>query len=167
MESSIFKTDGTYLWFDGIKYKKRRKYWMPTNTRKYRESLHRAVYRALKGEIPAGFDVHHIDSNMDNNHIDNLAALSRQDHRKAHVSAADRLQKACGWCNRAFECIQKNARFCSRRCRGQHRYKSPENSVSVKCVKCGSVFLRNKSARGGCYCSVVCGGSVARRASRI
>jgi len=44
--------------------------------------VHRAVYEAFNGSIPAGLDLDHIDGNPLNNSLSNLQALSRIDHAK-------------------------------------------------------------------------------------
>lgn len=43
--------------------------------------LHRAVYAAFKGDIPAGMTVDHIDYNKLNNSVDNLQLLTRAQNR--------------------------------------------------------------------------------------
>lgn len=47
-------------------------------------SLHRLIWEAFNGEIPTGFDVHHIDEDPNNNRLDNLKVLSRDEHNKLH-----------------------------------------------------------------------------------
>ena len=42
--------------------------------------IHRLVYEAFVGEIPKGFQIHHLDGNKQNNHVNNLIALSSRDH---------------------------------------------------------------------------------------
>lgn len=49
-----------------------------------REYLHRAVWRAFKGSIPEGYDVHHRDENKMNNHPDNFDLLTKSEHGKTH-----------------------------------------------------------------------------------
>src|SRR5262249_55709046 len=53
---------------------------------RYSVLLHRVVYEAVYGEIPEGFEVHHIDDNPFNNHPDNLEVLPRFSHRSSHKS---------------------------------------------------------------------------------
>lgn len=48
--------------------------------------LHRYVWEYYNGEIPDGYDIHHIDRNKDNNDIANLQMLSRTEHMKLHGS---------------------------------------------------------------------------------
>lgn len=52
------------------------------------------IWKRVHGEIPVdsdgrSFDVHHIDGNSDNNDIDNLVALSINDHYKVHLDQGD------------------------------------------------------------------------------
>lgn len=50
-----------------------------------RNFVHRIVMsEALGVEIPAAFDVHHIDGNRHNNAIDNLAIVTRKGHQTIH-----------------------------------------------------------------------------------
>lgn len=48
------------------------------------EALHREVYKREIGPIPAGYDVHHIDHDPDNNTPDNLECMPRGDHQSYH-----------------------------------------------------------------------------------
>lgn len=52
------------------------------NSEKRTWLLHRLVYAAFVGEIPSKHQVHHIDGNKHNNHLDNLALLSQIEHIK-------------------------------------------------------------------------------------
>jgi len=42
------------------------------------------THRALYGNIPEGYVIHHIDCNKTNNDIDNLVALPRGEHMRVH-----------------------------------------------------------------------------------
>lgn len=46
--------------------------------------VHQIVYAWFKGEVPYGKVVHHKDRNRTNNNIDNLVALTPEEHRKEH-----------------------------------------------------------------------------------
>jgi hypothetical protein len=48
--------------------------------------LHRLIYEAHHGEIPDGFEIHHLDGNPLNNHIDNLKMINSSEHRSMHNS---------------------------------------------------------------------------------
>ena len=47
---------------------------------------HRLIYCAANGldEIPNGYDIHHINGNIQDNRIENLMMLSKSDHTKIH-----------------------------------------------------------------------------------
>ena len=53
--------------FNGVVYYKCGEYYQRKGIR-----LHREVWKYHNGEIPKGYHVHHIDSNKNNNSIDNL-----------------------------------------------------------------------------------------------
>jgi len=53
-----------------------------TNYRKLYEKHHDV-------KLPSDWDVHHIDGDRSNNNIDNLIALSREDHIKVHLEQGD------------------------------------------------------------------------------
>ena len=49
--------------------------------------IHRAVYETFVGEIPAGYQIHHIDNNNENNSLSNLQLVDRLIHRREHYAA--------------------------------------------------------------------------------
>lgn len=61
------------------------------NKKTYR--IHRLVYEAFKGEIPKGYNIHHIDGNKQNNNLSNLRLLTAKEHQKItmqeHVDYCD------------------------------------------------------------------------------
>ena len=46
--------------------------------------LHRVIWECVNGEIPDGYDVHHIDHNPLNNSIYNLELIESTKHRSEH-----------------------------------------------------------------------------------
>jgi len=52
---------------------------------RYGKRLHRAVWELNNGEIPKGYDIHHIDFDHVNNQLSNLALLPEKEHCKLHV----------------------------------------------------------------------------------
>lgn len=78
--------------------------------------LHRVVYAAACGPIPAGCEVHHIDDNPFNNHPDNLEALPKFTHRSEHKSR-HRYHCICRVCGKTFGCYQSFGTRCSKECR--------------------------------------------------
>lgn len=74
--------------FNGYTFKKDKKtgYYLsskPINGK--RKRLHVYVWEFYNGDIPAGYEVHHIDHDKDNNEIKNFELLSREEHRKRHI----------------------------------------------------------------------------------
>lgn len=56
--------------------------------RKY-ETIHRLVYESIKGDIPEGYHVDHIDTNKLNNNIENLQLLTiKENVRKARCGVS-------------------------------------------------------------------------------
>lgn len=55
-----------------------------------KEYLHRAIWAASHGPIPAGHDIHHVDDNPFNNDIANLACISRAEHMRGHMQSPAR-----------------------------------------------------------------------------
>jgi hypothetical protein len=46
---------------------------------------HRKVAQKKYGELPKGFEIHHIDKNRENNRSDNLIILHKKDHKRLHL----------------------------------------------------------------------------------
>lgn len=57
------------------------------------ESLHRYKYKKEKGDIPAGWHIHHKDGNCFNNDINNLEAIDPKEHSKLHLPSEETLKK--------------------------------------------------------------------------
>lgn len=47
--------------------------------------LHRYVWMKYHGEIPDGYEVHHIDGNRSNWNIENLKLIQKGDHQRIHA----------------------------------------------------------------------------------
>lgn len=74
--------------YNGVTYRKHPKqkyYYSSKCNSRYSRSLHRQTWFDNFGEIPAGYDVHHVDNNHENNDISNLELISRSDHAKMHM----------------------------------------------------------------------------------
>lgn len=50
------------------------------------ETLHRIIWKCVNGEIPEGYDIHHIDGNPLNNSIYNLELIEHKEHISKHKS---------------------------------------------------------------------------------
>ena len=51
--------------------------------------LHREVWREAHGDIPEGYEVHHIDANRANNQLENLVLMEGGEHNSMHAKAAN------------------------------------------------------------------------------
>ena len=72
-----------FVHFSGCKYTLRNTgYYGKTTGR--RTLLHRDVWEQLKGKIPKGFDIHHIDEDRANNNIENLECLPKPEHTRLY-----------------------------------------------------------------------------------
>lgn len=69
---------------DGIRFTKSggKKYHYNSTIRKH---LHQYVWTRANGNVPKGWEVHHIDGNTDNNDISNLTALPIVEHKAVHT----------------------------------------------------------------------------------
>ena len=76
---------------DGHRFVKEKSgYWQCSAIHK---RLHTYIYEKYNGEIPKGMQVHHIDHNKDNNEIDNLQLLTREEHNKIHYAEMNEEEK--------------------------------------------------------------------------
>lgn len=51
--------------------------------------LHRLIWEKHNGEIPKGYQIHHIDGNKLNNDISNLQLISAEEHTRLHMSGTN------------------------------------------------------------------------------
>ena len=73
---------------DGMKFNKDNKTGYYLSSKNYKGSrirLHRYIWEKNNGEIPSGYDIHHIDHNKDNNDISNLMLVSSHKHKMIHA----------------------------------------------------------------------------------
>lgn len=70
--------------YDSEKYKATPKYKRNVHSGRVQIRVHQLVYAWFNNEIPYGKEIHHKDGNCLNNHIDNLEALTRAEHRAKH-----------------------------------------------------------------------------------
>jgi hypothetical protein len=50
------------------------------------ERLHRIIWMLAYGDIPKGYEIHHLDENKRNNDIDNLLLVDRSAHTTLHMT---------------------------------------------------------------------------------
>lgn len=123
--------------------------------------LHREVWIAARGPVPAGHDVHHRDHNRTNNALKNLECLPKGAHRRHHTLAKPIPRKdwslvadvvlACADCG--AELVRKRVTAeprCSR-CHSARAEAKRTNTVR-SCRECGAEFR----TRAGNFCSQRC-----------
>lgn len=119
--------------------------------------LHRAVYSYYLGDIPIGYDIHHIDENKSNNDVSNLQLLSKREHVAIHhrgICYAKTSEKFCVVCGKSIT-KRNNGRnkFCSSECAAKFNYQQSLESRS--CVICGNTFVCDKHSKTQ-TCSPTC-----------
>ncbi|MBR4384122.1 MAG: HNH endonuclease [Selenomonadaceae bacterium] len=148
--------DAMYQKFDGITYKK-------DSSGHYRKnfSIQQSVWRYYNGDIPEGYDIHHIDENKDENNITNFQLLTRAEHSKTHREnfqmpprKAETFQ--CEICGRYFESVSCGRnRYCSVHCRNIAVKNAEHYKETRTCVVCGKPFSISKFSDTTC-CSYSC-----------
>lgn len=173
----VYSADGKSAAYCGYKFRKDVKtgYYLcstKTDTGK-RERLHSFVYRTEHGlpAIPAGYHVHHLDGNKDNNDIGNLVLLSASEHEYYHaVNVSDDVKQ------RKRANIVKNAMPAAREWHGSdegkdwHRQHGIEayagrKEISYRCDNCDKMFLTRHvySASSKKFCCNACKAEYRRR----
>lgn len=120
------------------------------------KTLHREVWKSFWGKIPAGFVIHHVDENKNNNNIENLQLVSRAEHARIHNSDICRFPKRkfiCQMCGKEYEATDNGKnKFCSQSCTQKNYAQS--HPITKTCPYCGKEFsTRHKKTK---YCSSTC-----------
>lgn len=106
-----------------------------------RELLHRQVWKDAYGEIPRGFNIHHINGDKLDNRLENLEMLSASEHTKKHGFRNNQHTKLnpenyvyldkpeCHECGKEIKikdpCYNRSRLFCSKTCRYAHAKRMP------------------------------------------
>lgn len=74
-----------FQYFNNVKFTRDNKtgYYLNSTLRK---RMHRYVWEYYNGDIPKGFQIHHIDHDKSNNDISNLEMITRTKHMKIHAN---------------------------------------------------------------------------------
>lgn len=136
------------------------------------DSLHREIWKAAHGPIPAGYHVHHVDHNPLNNDPANLVAMHPSEHWEHHAASLSPAQLAC---------LRKRIRKAQVAAANWHGTKEGrewhrENAHATgfgrnghhekTCERCGVAFIDRSDRGGGRFCSGACKAAF-RRASRV
>ena len=123
-------------------------------------SIHRAVWSYYNGEIPIGYDVHHIDGNKVNNELSNLELLNKSEHHKKHWASEGKVKLICAQCGKEFLAHRRIRKgyhtFCSKECglkwRGKPKNRTHETKI---CKNCGKEYQGRKGVEQQ-FCSREC-----------
>lgn len=123
--------------------------------------LHRIIWEDHNGPIPAGFDVHHVDEDPENNAPYNLEALSREGHKLLHWESLTDEQKAAVRRNLTENAAPAAAKWHrSPEGRNWHREKAtrelPNRVHLLDCEGCGRSVTRVGVVQKGRFCSNAC-----------
>lgn len=154
----------------GSPLRHRRVYFMATTPPK--SYLHRDIYVAHHGPIPAGLHVHHRDHNPLNNDPANLVAIDPSTHAAEHYATRTPRDHTCDECGKTFGSTKwtENVRWCSPACK--ERWRRREGLAYVKpllgpyredriCEECGAPYMAKRPwAR---FCASPCKQRAGRR----
>lgn len=129
----------------------------PTDRKYFRAqiSLHREIWKKTHGVIPKGHDIHHVDGDYNNNSIENLECLTREQHFSKHSALSkinpdkDKYKNSRMWhkTQEAFEWHSITAKNS-----WKHRKK-----ITVKCLQCNkSHQSHSTSSTKNNFCSGYC-----------
>ena len=119
------------------------------------KALHQEIWMSVNGPIPAGKEIHHTDGNPDNNSIENLECLTKQEHDERHSDSRS-----------AKSVISEKARAAAsewhkseagREWHREHAKKIAKGIqlVDVECDFCG-VTYQTKAPHRAKFCSTRC-----------
>lgn len=161
MNTVKYECGGKYAVYDGLRFCRDENtgYYL-NSTRRIR--LHRYVYEKNHGDIPFGYEVHHVDHDRGNNEPENLVMLSSEDHRRIHAEELTDEQRQARRDNMINVVIPSAADW-HRSASGHewHRkhYAETADKLHVKttyvCQHCGRQFVSTKTARVR-FCSNTC-----------
>ncbi len=119
--------------------------------------LHMAVWKSVHGEIPEGYEIHHVDFDPSNNVLENLQCLPRAEHKKLHATCRPTHAHVCENCGKVYEArnYNKKNRFCSRTCRIAFLRKQGYYDVEKTCEFCGKTFITRNDYKAR-FCSNSC-----------
>ena len=128
----------------------------------YNIRMHRFVWEYYNGEIPKGYDVHHVDGDKSNNDISNLQLLKSSDHKKLHsddLTDEEREWRRQNLSNKArpkaieWHKSEEGSKWHSEHIKQQHM--DGVFKRTLKCTQCGKDFI-GFYRQGNNFCSSAC-----------
>ncbi len=160
-----------YQYFDGLRFTRDDKTGYYQNST-IGERIHRYIYKHYNGEIPKGYQIHHIDRNKSNNDITNLVIISHTEHATLHGN-----ERAKEYYDEMVKNLNENARPKANEWHGseegrewhKEHYENMKDKLYVEeeytCEHCGHKYTGVKNGANR-FCSNKCK-SAHRRASGI
>lgn len=91
--------------------------WKGTTVYLHRERI--KLYLGFTDEQMEGYEVHHIDENPDNNDLDNLKLVTKQEHHNIHDKRNKKSKRhVCEICGRTYSSNVSKSMFKCNRCGG-------------------------------------------------
>lgn len=120
------------------------------------KKLHRDVWQAAFGPVPAGCHVHHKDGDILNNKLDNLECLPAKEHLSLpnkYAKFSDKAREKAGEWHKSEEGRLWHSRH-AKRTQSWTKWKRIEKT----CVQCGQLFvgIERKSGNNQKYCGSAC-----------
>lgn len=157
--------DGNVAYFNGMRYRKDKKtgYFLHTvSGGRTGSRLHRDVYEYYNGEIPKGYNIHHIDHDKMNNEIDNLLCMEAKKHAILHGKELTEEQREWKRRNVIEKAVPKAIEYQkSGRAREFHKkhYQNMKEKLYVKkefeCEYCNKTFIAINNGQNK-FCSNKC-----------
>lgn len=121
----------------------------------YTMGLHQAVWIYHFGNICDGYVIHHKDVKPENNDIENLQAVTKNDHINIH-NELDVKNFICVNCGKEYKAIdRKTNQFCSRKC--SREYFKRKHEIIRVCAYCGKEFSSKfRQYKYADFCSKSC-----------
>jgi len=148
-------------YFNGIRFTigPERKYF--SNSAVKPKSMHCYVWSYYNGEIPKGYDIHHIDGNRYNNDISNLQCIEKHEHRRLHgrnLTDEQRQKRRDNFYIKAKpKAVEWHKSEAGKRWhKEQVRYrKDNRREIDNVCQQCGKEFITIAN-KGRKFCSAAC-----------
>ena len=159
MNKVVYEDGGKHAVYHGVRFCRDDKtgYYLNSNLRL---RLHRFVYQQEIGEIPKGFEVHHIDHDKSNNEPANLQLVSASEHRRIHAEELTEEQRQAMRENMLAAAIPSAAAWHGspdgiawHRAHYQQCKDRLHQRQEKVCAFCGKLFITDHKGR---FCSNAC-----------